>query len=186
MEQLGEPASRGGARSRRPSGCRPPGRRSWRRRRAPASPACARRAAARPAGGTGTRCRTRPAPRCRRSGRTGPAPDRRGRGSCGSRPARRRWCRAPTIWFTGSPTNRNIAKAMSPTTASTAAAWITRRSRKASTPALLLRVLRHPVEQEQVVGALGQVDLLGDAPGERLLVQRDVAPVGVEDRRSPP
>ena len=34
-----------------------------------------------------------------------------------------------------------------------------------------------PVEQDLVVGALHQLDLLRHAPGERLLVQRDVAPV---------
>src|ERR1700738_2416909 len=38
-------------------------------------------------------------------------------------------------------------------------------------------LLVEPVEQDLVIGALGQLDLLGYAPGERLLVQRDVAPV---------
>src|SRR3954470_9274222 len=41
----------------------------------------------------------------------------------------------------------------------------------------LLVLLGRPVEQDLVVRTLGQLHLLRDAPGERLLVQRDVGPV---------
>ena len=34
-----------------------------------------------------------------------------------------------------------------------------------------------PVQQNRIIGALGELDLLGHAPGQRLLVERDVAEI---------
>src|SRR5207237_2767217 len=44
-------------------------------------------------------------------------------------------------------------------------------------PSCSLLLLDHPVGQHLVVGALHYLELPGDAPGQRLLVQRDVAVV---------
>src|SRR5262245_55179781 len=91
----------------------------------------------------------------------------------------------PTIWLTGSPTNRNSTKASSATVNMTMAASNSRRIAKASigrsaadlAPKRAAR--RHarllhlsPVEQDLVVGPLHDLDLLRHAPGQRLLMQR--------------
>src|SRR5262245_35256631 len=91
----------------------------------------------------------------------------------------------PTIWLTGSPTNRNSTKASSATVNMTMAASNSRRIAKASIGSLSRgsgaetsrpapRRLLHlcPVEQDLVVGPLHDLDLLGHAPGQRLLMQR--------------
>src|SRR5262245_14757242 len=94
----------------------------------------------------------------------------------------------PTIWLMGSPTNRNSTKASSATVSMTMAASNSRRIAKASIGRLYRGLApggssrRHaqllhlcPVEQDLVVGALHDVDLLGHAPGQRLLMQRQHA-----------
>src|SRR5204863_1262978 len=103
----------------------------------------------------------------------------------------------PTIWLTGSPTKRNSVKAMRATVTMTMAASKSRRMANASIDpclnpwrtvaagedrrrgarprgvrtATLLHL--HPVEQDLVIGALHHLYLLGDAPDQRLLMQRD-------------
>src|SRR5882757_2593564 len=109
-----------------------------------------------------------------------------------------------TIWFTGSPAKRNIENAMMPTASMTPIAWSTRRRVKASISTFhcfsdLARrcatgkrqvpeawasgtcfarrsftLFGGPIEQDLVVRALGQLDLVRDAPGQRLLVQGNV------------
>src|SRR5579864_3830423 len=88
-----------------------------------------------------------------------------------------------TIWLTGSPTKRNIEKAIIPTAIMTAMAWMARRSVKASIsfPTSLCRprgslfLFGRPVEQDLVVRALGQLHPFRNAPRQRLLVQGDIA-----------
>src|SRR5436190_2911768 len=102
----------------------------------------------------------------------------------------------PTIWLTGSPTKRNSVKAMRATVTMTMAASKSRRMANASIYACLnpwrtvaaedrRRGARprgvwtstllhlHPVEQDLIIGALHHLYLLGDAPDQRLLMQRD-------------
>src|SRR5215510_10763152 len=88
----------------------------------------------------------------------------------------------PTIWLMGSPTNLNSTKASSATVSMTMAASNSRRIAKASiarsvagvTPERRRARLLHlcPVEQDLVVRALHDLHLLGHAPGQRLLMQR--------------
>ena len=114
----------------------------------------------------------------------------------------------PTIWLTGSPTKRNSMKAISATVSMTTTAWNSaaedegehdrsfrlRQWRNGSidgadaawasgtgSPTSLQSFVIAPVEQDRVVGALHHLDLLGHAPGQRLLVQRDVAGLVVAD-----
>src|SRR5262249_49513964 len=42
-------------------------------------------------------------------------------------------------------------------------------------------IFPEPVEQDLIVGPLNNVDLLGDAPDQRLLVQRDISRILVND-----
>src|SRR5262245_25000260 len=99
----------------------------------------------------------------------------------------------PTIWLMGSPTNLNSTKASSATVSMTMAASNSRRMVKASI-GLLRRGLAPgqsarrphllhlcPVKQDLVVGPLHDVDLLGHAPGQRLLMQRQHAHLLVID-----
>src|SRR5689334_8632858 len=94
----------------------------------------------------------------------------------------------PTIWLMGSPTNLNSTKASSATVSMTMAASNNRRIVKASigrqvvglapgqTARREARLLHlRPVEQDLVVGPLHDVDLLGHAPGQGLLMQRQHA-----------
>src|SRR5215467_8575880 len=88
---------------------------------------------------------------------------------------------SPTIWLIGSPTKRNNANAIKATTSMTSTASSARRITKASMgyypPGEGGRhsIFPEPVEQDLIVGPLNNVDLLGDAPDQRLLVQRDVS-----------
>src|ERR1700722_2032755 len=91
-----------------------------------------------------------------------------------------------TIWLTGSPTKRNIENEMIPTAIMTPIAWMARRSVKASicsfhfffttrrTPLSgPLFLLRGPVEQNLIIGALGYFHFFRNAPCQRLLMHRD-------------
>src|SRR6476620_8347463 len=108
-----------------------------------------------------------------------------------------------TIWFPGSPANRNIEKAINPTANKTPSAWKARRTMNASingshkscravmeTAAVVQMIpdadgrvretdrrrllLARPIQQNRIIGPLGELHLLGHAPGQRLLVERDV------------
>src|SRR5215510_15488570 len=105
----------------------------------------------------------------------------------------------PTIWLTGSPTKRNSTNASSATVTMTKAASSSRRMANASmscaddlrwgrargerprrrSPRLLLHP--HPIEEDLVVGALHDIDLLRRAPDQGLLVQRDQPGLVVAD-----
>src|SRR5688500_4868695 len=90
-----------------------------------------------------------------------------------------------------------MKKAITPTTSMTRAACRKRRTTKASIavlqsgtaarrsgrrPRYLELLLGDAVEHHLVVGTLLQLDVVPDAPGQRLLVQRDVADVIVRER----
>src|SRR5262249_7995798 len=99
----------------------------------------------------------------------------------------------------GSPTKRNKVNAISATTSITSRAWRARRRRNASIPSLRCgraakarrksrtlagfsaSFLPEPIEQNRIVGALHDLDLFRHAPYQRLLVQRDVRDLLVDD-----
>ena len=170
----------------------------------------------RPAGGTGRRRRNCPARRCRDSARTAPARGRRGRAIGASAARSAAGVSIETIWLTGIADEAEHregddadrehdadglqgAAKMKASIASTileCASADVAVSRKRKGPGAVtlpgprdqppLFLLGRPVEQDLVVGALDQLDLLGHAPGQRLLVQRDVGPVLRCRSRRPP